>query len=803
MAENILDELTLVRFRDFKLRAPGGNLIDSTANSKPAYNDNQGNEYLVGYKVNTQGNYKNCPEFKMLLSDLIQKNQLTLVRNFDGDLELHYDNEILGQPIHIGSGDGEAGVGVKKIEKISSTINDEGRNVITYRFIMTDDSTYTFYVTDGKDGVTPVEIALDRVNVEARSDISQSTGSFTQNGNVYDLNLQLQTVKGDQGEPGKSAYELWQDEHPGDTTSLTDYLNGLKGEQGPQGPAGPIGPTGPTGPTGAAGQNGVDGAKGDPGDTIDLVLVPGTIREAEEGETVSLTLSEPVISGTTKTYTINALLPKAGQSVIYNPNLRNVYRNVTDTDWQGTANTNHFKLVDTNTYDLYLYIADGTVGPQGPSGDDGKDLEVVLNQASNTQVEMVLYKEGEDMHQNSSTLYFDTTNPTELRIASKSYQNGVFRLGPSTTLPIPAGRGISTVLKTNSSNGVDTYTITYTDGSTSTFSITNGVNGAQGETGPQGPAGRDGADGTNGVGISSITKSGTNGLVDTYVISYTNGQTSTFTITNGSNGTNGTAGRGILRVRYTSSSGLIDTYTIEYTDGTTSTFTVTNGRDGTNGSGEGGAVYTGNYITAGADNERIGVINVDNTTHIISAHLDQLPGGEAGEVDPETFNTTFDLYRCVMSYAALNALAETVVEQPDGTPLEEDKMPNNHFITLISPDKFTDNPIIISKFNFVTNTYEVLPIDKQLLPSLNTIIRNAATNQNGCYLFEVCPDTEDPNHIVFALEHGLYGYWHKNGGPAMGGVATTYEGFVLGVVKSIGGDVEEIAFTIKVYKNLI
>ena len=59
-----------------------------------------------------------------------------------------------------------------------------------------------------------------------------------------------------------------------------------------------------------------------------------------------------------------------------------------------------------------------------------------------------------------------------------------------------------------------------------------------------GRAGEDGVDGQSGepgVGISSISKTSTSGLVDTYTVTYTNGSTSTFTVTNGSDGTNGTS----------------------------------------------------------------------------------------------------------------------------------------------------------------------------------------------------------------------------------------------------------------------
>lgn len=86
------------------------------------------------------------------------------------------------------------------------------------------------------------------------------------------------------------------------------------------------------------------------------------------------------------------------------------------------------------------------------------------------------------------------------------------------------GRGIEGIQKTGTSGLVDTYTITYTDATTSTFNVTNGANGAQG------------AQGADGVGITSIEKTGTSGLVDTYTITLSNGQTSTFEVTNGKDG---------------------------------------------------------------------------------------------------------------------------------------------------------------------------------------------------------------------------------------------------------------------------
>lgn len=105
------------------------------------------------------------------------------------------------------------------------------------------------------------------------------------------------------------------------------------------------------------------------------------------------------------------------------------------------------------------------------------------------------------------------------------------------------GNGIATVTKTATSGLVDTYTITYTNGNTTTFNVTNGK------------------------GITDISKTSTSGLIDTYTITYSDNTTSTFTVENGN---------GIANIEKTSTVDNVDTYTITYTNGTTSTFTVTN-----------------------------------------------------------------------------------------------------------------------------------------------------------------------------------------------------------------------------------
>lgn len=70
-----------------------------------------------------------------------------------------------------------------------------------------------------------------------------------------------------------------------------------------------------------------------------------------------------------------------------------------------------------------------------------------------------------------------------------------------------------------------------------------GEQGIQGVKGDKGEQGIQGIQGETGNGIESIIKSSTNGLVDTYTILYTNGNTQSFNVTNGANGKHGADGK--------------------------------------------------------------------------------------------------------------------------------------------------------------------------------------------------------------------------------------------------------------------
>ena len=80
------------------------------------------------------------------------------------------------------------------------------------------------------------------------------------------------------------------------------------------------------------------------------------------------------------------------------------------------------------------------------------------------------------------------------------------------------GNGIISISKTGTSKLVDTYTISFTSGATTTFQVTNGK------------------------GITKIEKTATSGLVDTYTITFNDATTSTFQVTNGAKGDKGDKG---------------------------------------------------------------------------------------------------------------------------------------------------------------------------------------------------------------------------------------------------------------------
>ena len=164
------------------------------------------------------------------------------------------------------------------------------------------------------------------------------------------------------------------------------------------------------------------------------------------------------------------------------------------------------------------------------------------------------------------------------------YIKDVVATAPNTTDKIPVSNGgslpkvvtvqsildmlsvksISNITRTSgdsSAGTVDTYTITYSGGTTSTFQVRNGADGAAGAkgdtgaTGSQGPQGVAGTNGTDGVSIVSITQTAGNhapGTTDTYTITLSNSATVNFTVYNGLDGASGSGSGDMLKATYDS-----------------------------------------------------------------------------------------------------------------------------------------------------------------------------------------------------------------------------------------------------------
>lgn len=78
----------------------------------------------------------------------------------------------------------------------------------------------------------------------------------------------------------------------------------------------------------------------------------------------------------------------------------------------------------------------------------------------------------------------------------------------------------------------------------------------------------------------------------------------------GSNGKDGKDGIGIKSIEKTNTEGLVDTYTITLTDDSTQTFTVTNGKDGEDGA-DGSATDLSNYVTTAQFEAALGAYITD------------------------------------------------------------------------------------------------------------------------------------------------------------------------------------------------
>ena len=149
-----------------------------------------------------------------------------------------------------------------------------------------------------------------------------------------------------------------------------------------------------------------------------------------------------------------------------------------------------------------------------------------------------------------------------------------------------AGVSIVKVEKVKSEGLVDTYNIYYTDGSISSFTVTNG----KGEKGDQGEVGPEGPQGERGNGIERVVLTGEEDNYSIFTIYFEDGSTSEFKLRNGEQGIQGEVGPegpqgekgdqgvSIINIELTSSPDLYtDIYTIYFSDNTSTTFEIRHG----------------------------------------------------------------------------------------------------------------------------------------------------------------------------------------------------------------------------------
>lgn len=194
------------------------------------------------------------------------------------------------------------------------------------------------------------------------------------------------------------------------------------------------------------------------------------------------------------------------------------------------------------------------------------------------------------------------------------------------------GRGIKSIAHTSGNGAVgttDTYTITYTDDTRSTFNVRNGANG---KNGADGQDGRDGSNGKDGNGIKTAVLNADYTLTLTFDngTSYTTPSIRGATGNDGkdgdpgADGQDGSDGVGIASIEQTTTStadGGNNVFTITLTNGNRATFTVKNGSKGSTGSNgkDGKTPIKGTDYYTDADK-----------TEMVNAVLAALPRWEGG-----------------------------------------------------------------------------------------------------------------------------------------------------------------------------
>ena len=457
---------------------------------------------------------------------------------------------------------GADGNGISNIIILSSTATET-----TYRIIFTNGTPFDFTVANGVKGENGADGTCMRTGeTDPASDLGK-------NGDSY-----INTITWD--------YFVKED-------GIWVFKGNIKGGTGA------TGATGAQGATGATGQNGVS-----------VVSITRTDGNGAPGTTDTYTITYS--NGTTSSFTVtngaNGQNGRDGNMVFVG----------IGAPTSATGGANGDSYIDTSTWDYYVKEngvwvlqgnfrgadgatgATGAAGQNGQNGQDGRGIASITKTGPGadglTYTYTITYTDGSEPYvfsvtngKNGTSVLTGTVNPTDQGVDGDSYINTTtwdyFVKENGSWVKKGNIKGVSVVSITRTDgNGApgttDTYTITYSNGTTSTFTVTNGANGQDGQdgktlrTGTGAPNGALGSVGDSYIDVSSWTL-------------YVKTAEDTWTSKGSFNGADGQDGTSVtitnISTSGTGAAGTSDTYTVTFSDGNTLVITVYNGANGVDG----------------------------------------------------------------------------------------------------------------------------------------------------------------------------------------------------------------------------
>ena len=277
--------------------------------------------------------------------------------------------------------------------------------------------------------------------------------------------------------------------------------------------------------------------------------------------------------------------------------------------------------------------------------------------------------------------------------------------------------------------------------------------------------------GEAGNDIQSVEKTATQGLVDTYTITLTDGTTHNFNVTNG---------RAITSIEKTSSVGFVDTYTITFNDGTTETFevetatiTVDSALSTTSTNPVENRVIATKVNDIESDIDAVDTKADDNSTKInnVQSQLIQLSSIESTSTASQSYNVGDYLVLNGQLRKVTNAIAQgntiNSTNSESVTVTDDMKIINTLFNTQIGKLHFLFASVVrtlhsgTDSFNLFTNSELNTMLGVNNSNNLNTIVIAVNGDGNANNLHMGAPtylnDTESW-HVTFSSNAGTVTY---------------------------------------------